>query len=444
MAEGLLDFIKTPEGQGLLSGLFGYAANARQGTPWNNLGRGGVAGLMGYGGALERQDTLAQQAEAKKLRDLQMQQAQVQLDQAKAAQEAQARKRGALPELFVGGQDATPAFNPLPDSPFVPTPARPAVAPTLDWRKGLSAGYTTAELKDLAEMQNLGKSKIKQIETVNIEGKPVKIGIDEFGQKVAQIGMEWKPLERQDFGGFIGGIDPTDPTKPVVNYGNKTMSAAEIASNRVAQGNLALSRERLNFDKAGGADAAKPTFNAELGAWLYRPDAANPTGRAVRVSGMPDKPLNESQGAATNFGLRALRAHEALAGLKDQQPGTIKRTLQAFAPTEGSEASIGTMTNWTQSKTQQKAEQLQNDFISAVLRKESGASISPVERYNAQRQYFPQPGDDKETIALKQRNRETAIEGLKIQAGPGAKNIRPSSTGVTGEWESGVKFLGFE
>lgn len=81
MADGLLDFLKTPEGQGLLSGVFGYAANARSGTPWNNIGRGGVAGLMGYGNALERQDTLAQREQQKKMQDAQLNLSNLQLSE---------------------------------------------------------------------------------------------------------------------------------------------------------------------------------------------------------------------------------------------------------------------------------------------------------------------------------------------------------------------------
>jgi len=73
---GLLDdfagFIKTPEGQGLLSGVAGWAAGARKGTPWNNIGRGGLAGLSGYGNALEQQSQLGQAEQAKKLRDMQI------------------------------------------------------------------------------------------------------------------------------------------------------------------------------------------------------------------------------------------------------------------------------------------------------------------------------------------------------------------------------------
>jgi hypothetical protein len=51
---GLLDFLKTPEGQGLLSATFGGLAGARRGAPLNSIGRAGLAGLAGYSGALDR------------------------------------------------------------------------------------------------------------------------------------------------------------------------------------------------------------------------------------------------------------------------------------------------------------------------------------------------------------------------------------------------------
>ena len=59
---GLLDFFKTPEGQGLLSGAFGYAANANRRAPVNSLGRGGLAGMIGYSQAIDR-DTKQKQFE---------------------------------------------------------------------------------------------------------------------------------------------------------------------------------------------------------------------------------------------------------------------------------------------------------------------------------------------------------------------------------------------
>lgn len=56
--KGLLDFIQTPQGQGLLSALAGGLAGARRGTPFNNIGRAGLSGLQGYSNAQDqiRQD----------------------------------------------------------------------------------------------------------------------------------------------------------------------------------------------------------------------------------------------------------------------------------------------------------------------------------------------------------------------------------------------------
>ena len=62
---GLLDFINTPAGQGLLSAAFTGAAAARRGAPWNTLGAAGLGGLSGYLGA---QDRAAAQANAEQQR----------------------------------------------------------------------------------------------------------------------------------------------------------------------------------------------------------------------------------------------------------------------------------------------------------------------------------------------------------------------------------------
>jgi hypothetical protein len=39
----------------------------------------------------------------------------------------------------------------------------------------------------------------------------------------------------------------------------------------------------------------------------------------------------------------------------------------------------------------QSQKQAEQNFINAILRKESGAAISPSEYKNAEKQYFPQP-----------------------------------------------------
>jgi hypothetical protein len=82
---------------------------------------------------------------------------------------------------------------------------------------------------------------------------------------------------------------------------------------------------------------------------------------------------------------------------------------------------------------QQQNAQARRNFISAVLRKESGASISPTEYANEEKKYFPQLGDSDQVIKQKQNSRIKAIEGLKSQAGPsGVRQINQITSQAQG------------
>jgi hypothetical protein len=83
------------------------------------------------------------------------------------------------------------------------------------------------------------------------------------------------------------------------------------------------------------------------------------------------------------------------------------------------------------SNSYQKFDQAARDFINATLRRESGAAISQSEFDNAYKQYLPRPGDDKETLLQKQKNRQATIASI---AGGGGKNYKPpASFGPNGE-----------
>jgi hypothetical protein len=119
---GLLDFVKTPEGQGLLSAVAGGLAGARRGAPVNSVGRGLLAGLAGYGNAQDRQAQEQERAlmeqdrqQTRAMRDMQMGQMRTQLEQQQAQQ---AWKQG-LPEVLkqsqeptYGASDAGPTMTP--------------------------------------------------------------------------------------------------------------------------------------------------------------------------------------------------------------------------------------------------------------------------------------------------------------------------------------------
>lgn len=94
MYKGLLDFVASPEGQGLLGGVAAGMASARPGAPWNTAGRGLLGGLASYGSALDRQNEQTQlgllnqdRSQMREYRDLQMGQMRHEMDIQKGQQD---------------------------------------------------------------------------------------------------------------------------------------------------------------------------------------------------------------------------------------------------------------------------------------------------------------------------------------------------------------------
>lgn len=107
---GLLDFMNTPEGQGLLSAAFGGMASARRGAPINSIGRAGLAGLQGYSGAIDQQNQRTEQEAQTKYRNMQI----AQIEQAAKTAEAQrAAQQKALSSMSPEIQQAVSAGVPF-------------------------------------------------------------------------------------------------------------------------------------------------------------------------------------------------------------------------------------------------------------------------------------------------------------------------------------------
>jgi len=75
---------------GLLSAAFGGAMGARRGTPWNNIGRAGIAGLTGYSQAQSQLDKTAQETQERQLREMQLKKLKEDLDHEGRAAEIEA------------------------------------------------------------------------------------------------------------------------------------------------------------------------------------------------------------------------------------------------------------------------------------------------------------------------------------------------------------------
>jgi hypothetical protein len=165
------------------------------------------------------------------------------------------------------------------------------------------------------------------------------------------------------------------------------------------------------------------------------PAAAAPvTGTPLRGKGTA---LTESQGNATAYGMRMREANAILEPLEKAgktNTGLIKGVVGGtvgLIPLLGEklEDVSGSVFNALPgilgglSPEQQQVAQARINFITAILRKESGAAIGANEFATAEKNYFPKPGDDAATIAQKQQARKTAIRAMEIQAGPGARQM---------------------
>lgn len=88
--------------------------------------------------------------------------------------------------------------------------------------------------------------------------------------------------------------------------------------------------------------------------------------------------------------------------------------------------------NYLQSDKFQKYQQAKNNFITALLRDESGAAIGTSEFVRYEKEMFPQPGDGKDVIDQKREARRIAIEAMKKGAGPGYKSPTEAATAPNG------------
>lgn len=193
---GLLDFLKAPAGQGLLSAGFGYMAGANSRTPVQNLGRAGLAGVLGYNGAM------SSEAERQK---------------GQLAAQAEQRKQDALAQLSPEDRLAVNAGLP----------------------------YETLWIRRNPEE--------KYVDGYDANGRPIK-GVLKGGVLTQIGGFQAKPVDYKDAG---GKLIPTDPYTGLPTGGGiaKTMTPGERDASARGWAGIGLQREEKN-KPTYNADAA--------------------------------------------------------------------------------------------------------------------------------------------------------------------------------------------
>ena len=335
---------------------------------------------------------------------------------------------------------------------------------------------------DIQQLQNMTPEQYQQYRVQKV------MGILDAKDK---LGFMLPKTTRQDIGGQIVSIQDNPA---LLGYGMPIAGGAIAKTptfgERTAQGQLGLAQQKFAWEQAnpgfelkeaedgsivgvnkrtlqafpvsiGGAapavaPMAAPATSGMPGARVpaipgmtsvldqQAPATAPMAGTPLRGKGTA---LTESQGNATAYGMRMREANAILEPLENAgktNTGLIKGAVSGavgLVPFIGDklEDVSGSVFNALPrvlgglSPEQQQVAQARINFITAILRKESGAAIGASEFATAEKNYFPKPGDDAATIAQKQAARKTAIKAMEIQAGPGAKqmggaNVLPGAT----------------
>lgn len=259
-----------------------------------------------------------------------------------------------------------------------------------------------------------------------LPGDPVRLRqyLVQKGMQVVEAGkrMELMAPKRQEVNNgkvtsFVDVNPYTNPQGPAPIQMTTTPGQDQSNTTTIRGQNMVDARAK---DANGIAQSAARTQVVEgpdgfvlidKGTGLARPAA---TMNGAQVQGK-DPGLNDTQAKALLFGSRMQNADKILTQLAAQgtvRPSVMKGVVESVPLVGGA---LGAGANAASSPQQQQVEQAQRDFVNAVLRRESGAAISPTEFESAKKQYFPAVGDSPEVIAQKAQNRQLATRGLMAE-----------------------------
>jgi len=266
--------------------------------------------------------------------------------------------------------------------------------------------------EELTAVFDAGRPEVaRTIESLSANGLPQTVQYDKFGQPVG-AGIN-KPFEFRnvDVGDKVRSVNPYQPYSLT-----KGMTPDAVATN-------ALGRNRLNFDMQG-----KPQVDSDRGL-IINPVSGEAT--PILLNGQPvgpkEKDPNENQSNAALFAGRMQAADKIIADL-GSKPSVLGAAInQNLTGTPLVGGTLGSVSNLFLSKETKQYLQAERDFITAVLRRESGAAIAESEYDTARKTYFPQPNDPPDVIQQKADARARAIAGIAVAAGPAQSKVNSIS-----------------
>jgi hypothetical protein len=384
-----------------MAGLLGNSFDDPQSQMILGLAQGLLSsnGSQGLAAGLGNMQAVQQNQIKNKLINAQLANYQSEIDARSLAATAQQRKAQALPGLFT----TSPPSGDLTATPTIGSnqPSRPVI----NYQAALAAGYTPKEIEALAGLPNLGRPEVARTMTgLGAGGVESEQAYDKFGERVGSAVDKFRAPTAINQGNQTTLIDPYTQ-KPVASF-PILQSPDSVASNSVSiRGqNMTDARSR------DALDATKlkpfPVTDANGKQVLVQQDRL---GNLTPVTGYTPagaeaKPLTEGQSKSLLFGTRLKAANDIFDELAQQ--GVNTSTIGSQAPL------IGGLVTALSGEDNQKLEQVKRNFLTGLLRLESGAAIGQDEFAMANKQYFPQIGDGPQVIEQKRKNRELAARGI--------------------------------
>lgn len=286
-----------------------------------------------------------------------------------------------------------------------------------EYAMGLSADQRAAEAKQIEDAVKMGLMipDAATWDATMAQMAPDLVGQFDNRQALASRFMELSDVMKMAF------PEPVDPTKgaPTNTYwnepGNPAAGVTQIPG--VASG--------------GGFRPASPEEAARYGAAAgqFGPDGRfypvnPPSGMSIETG--PDGQLRVVQGPGAGSGgaglgmklteqqAKDLTYWQRATGISDKLD-QLGNALADFG--DAAKGSVPFVGNAMVSAEYQQARQAGEEWLSAVLRKDTGAAITSQEMEIYGRTYLPQPGDGPEVLAQKQVARKRAEEGMRLGLG---------------------------
>lgn len=292
---------------------------------------------------------------------------------------------------------------------------------TADIEKAFSQ-YAT-DVRDPKMLASILTGKYEKMLKAN---EPVKLGAGETvfsatGQKLfgnPKEGQKYTNIQQDKAGNTFGLNTETNQFEqlPGAKMSTQTWSAPYKVGGEFVQRDVNTGEIRKAY---GTSEGDKPPAG-----YTWNVDASGQKTLNAIPGGPADKAANptKEQSDAYTYSTRMESADKILNDLEGKyDPFSINiKTSGKTALIPGGQTAAN---KFLLSPKDQQAEQAQRNFINAVLRRESGATIQPYEFESANMQYFPQPGDSADVLTQKRANRREAIEGLKKASGAMSKPV---------------------